>query len=568
MSKRAAPVIVKKAPAKNEKRSAVAQEPAKASPARFDPNLIALLIVLFCVALIRFGLLDIPLERDEGEYAYIGKLILEGVAPYKSAYNMKLPGTYAMYALLMSVLGATISGIHLGLLLINAATSVFLFLAFRKLYNSQIAFFAASVYALMTLSPAFLGFAAHATHFIGFFVSLGLFFLSRYYNKASLLAGLLSGSMFGLAFLMKQQAVFFIVFGGLSLLLIAWLHQKQKISTVAIHGFGFSIGAVIPYLLTVLILLGAGAFDKFWFWTVTYASEYVGRVSLEEGKMLLSMMFAPMWEEFKVIWILFFAGLGLTFLSGLSLTQKIIAVLFALFAFLTVCPGLLFRSHYFVSFLPAVGLLAAISIYYLSDLASRFLKLRSLAYVPMIIFAVIFISVVTSAKAYYMAAEPLEVSKAYYGANPFVESVEIADYIKRNSSSTDKIAIMGSEPQIFLYADRRSATGYIYTYALVEPQAYNLQMQKEMIKEIEAAKPKFLVSCVVNYSWLRSPGAPSLIFDWFTIYAQDNYSIVGITDMQPSGSIYKWGAEALNYAPTSDNFVLIFKRKDLPTAAQ
>jgi hypothetical protein len=161
-----------------------------------------------------------------------------------------------------------------------------------------------------------------------------------------------------------------------------------------------------------------------------------------------------------------------------------------------------------------------------------------------------------------MEAEPLEVSKTYYGANPFVESVEIADYIKRNSTTADKIAIMGSEPQIFLYADRRSATGYVYTYSLVEHQAYNLQMQKEMIREIETEKPKFIVSCVVHYSWLRNPGTPSLIFDWFTKYAQDNYTVVGIADMQPTGSVYKWDAEAFTYSPKSENFVLVFKKKE------
>lgn len=36
-----------------------------------------------------------PLERDEGEYAYAGQLMLQGIPPYQLAYNMKLPGTYA-----------------------------------------------------------------------------------------------------------------------------------------------------------------------------------------------------------------------------------------------------------------------------------------------------------------------------------------------------------------------------------------------------------------------------------------------------------------------------------------
>ena len=78
-------------------------------------------IVFTLIVAIRIRLLGIPLERDEGEYAYAGQLILQGIPPYKLAYNMKFPGTYAAYALIMSIFGQTIVGIHIGLLLINAA---------------------------------------------------------------------------------------------------------------------------------------------------------------------------------------------------------------------------------------------------------------------------------------------------------------------------------------------------------------------------------------------------------------------------------------------------------------
>jgi hypothetical protein len=39
-------------------------------------------IVFALVVAIRFRLLEIPLECDEGEYAYAGQLILQGVPPY------------------------------------------------------------------------------------------------------------------------------------------------------------------------------------------------------------------------------------------------------------------------------------------------------------------------------------------------------------------------------------------------------------------------------------------------------------------------------------------------------
>src|ERR1039458_7731908 len=90
------------------------------------------LTILF-VVVVRVRLRDMPLERDEGEYAYVGQLMLHGVPPYREAYAMKLPGTYAAYALIMAVFGQSASGIHLGLALVNAASIILMFLLGRRL---------------------------------------------------------------------------------------------------------------------------------------------------------------------------------------------------------------------------------------------------------------------------------------------------------------------------------------------------------------------------------------------------------------------------------------------------
>src|SRR5689334_25444746 len=68
---------------------------------------IVVALVLIGVAVIRIRLLDLPLDRDEGEYAYFGQLLLQGVPPYASAYNFKLPGIYVAYAAILAVLGQT-----------------------------------------------------------------------------------------------------------------------------------------------------------------------------------------------------------------------------------------------------------------------------------------------------------------------------------------------------------------------------------------------------------------------------------------------------------------------------
>ena len=75
---------------------------------RFWPWLIVFAVVLLS-SLIRFRLLEMPLERDEGEYAYAGQLILQGIPPYELAWNLKLPGTYYAYAVGMAIFGQTVS---------------------------------------------------------------------------------------------------------------------------------------------------------------------------------------------------------------------------------------------------------------------------------------------------------------------------------------------------------------------------------------------------------------------------------------------------------------------------
>src|SRR2546430_9559777 len=112
------------------------------------------IVVAVMVALslfVRFRLRDLPLERDEGEYAYAGQLMLQGVPPYKEAYNMKLPGTYAAYAVIMAVFGQTPSGIHIGLALVNAASIILIYFLGRKILDETTGIAAAVAFGLLSL---------------------------------------------------------------------------------------------------------------------------------------------------------------------------------------------------------------------------------------------------------------------------------------------------------------------------------------------------------------------------------------------------------------------------------
>src|SRR5256885_5227767 len=123
------------------------------------------LIVLGAAAL-RLRLLDVPLDRDEGEYGYFAQLLLQGVPPYAQAYNLKLPGIYGVYAAILAAFGQSPAAIHLGLLVVHAATAVLLLCLAAHLYNSTVAVSAAAVFAVLSLGPRPYGVAAYAEHFV------------------------------------------------------------------------------------------------------------------------------------------------------------------------------------------------------------------------------------------------------------------------------------------------------------------------------------------------------------------------------------------------------------------
>ncbi len=516
-------------------------------------------IVFALVIAIRIRLLGIPLERDEGEYAYAGQLILQGIPPYKLAYNMKFPGTYAAYASIMAIFGQTIQAIHLGLLLVNAVTIVLIFFIGRRLMGSTAGIAASASYAVISVNPSVLGLAAHATNFVMLPVLGGMLLILKISESEQpgfrrLFA---SGLLFGIGGLMKQPALVFIPFGAAYVL---WKSAQQRLLvkkiTARILVFGF--GALVPVAITCLILWRAGVIDRFWFWTIDYAWQYGRLVPLALAPSIFFRSVNEVVGWNWPIWIL--AALGA--IAGLwdkqmrARTTFLIAFLF--FSALALCPGFYFRVHYFILVLPAVSLLVGCAISKLCQVfASQMIVVR---FVPLLLLTASLALPIVSDRKFFFEASPVAACRMLYPESPFPESIRIADYIREHTAPNDTIAVLGSEPQIYFYSKRHSATGYIYTYGLMEPQRYAHQMQEEMIREIENARPQYLVSVLMNDSWLYRPQSDSRIFNWANEYTAANYAAAGLVNITTTGTDYFFG-DIPSSVKTLKDYILIYKRK-------
>jgi hypothetical protein len=156
----------------------------------------------------------------------------------------------------------------------------------------------------------------------------------------------------------------------------------------------------------------------------------------------------------------------------------------------------------------------------------------------------------------------VQACRATYGPNPFPESIPIANYIAAHTTSKERVAVIGSEPQIYFYAHRHCATGYIVTYPLMDPNPIASQMQQAMISEIVESNPKYLVLVNVRQSWLPQANSDTTIVNWAEQFCRTNYEIVGVADIiSINQTVYRWDEEAANYQPHSSAFLTAWKRK-------
>jgi hypothetical protein len=525
-----------------------------------------LILIILLFASIRFRLREYPLERDEGEYAYAGQLMLQGLPPYELAYNMKFPGIYAAYAVILAIFGQSAGGIHCGVLVVTAATTFLVYLLGARLFNGLAGVISSAAYALLSTSPSVLGISGHANHFVVFLALAGILLLLRAAEKGDKWLFVLSGILLGLAFLMKQHGIFFLLFAALYLLMREPRSNPTDIKALGVKEGCLVLGALAPSALTILILLMSGVFDRFWFWTIVYAREYISAVSFWEGMRVLRNAIPIVTGHSAFLW--FIAALGpLFYLRHPRLRASANFVIgYILFSFFAVCPGFFFRPHYFLLLVPA----AALSIGLAVSSANQYFKRKAAIWgiIPILIFLFGYSYSLARQSAFFFVTSPTKACRQIYGSEPFPESVYIAQYLKNHAPKDSRIAVLGSEPQIYFYSGLRSATGYIYTYGLMEEHRYALGMQKEMISEIEAARPEYMVYVHIRKSWIPWTGSHNLIFTWARQYLEQQYDLKGVVDIPESGETkYLWDANALSYKPGSEGFIEIFKRKETELSA-
>jgi hypothetical protein len=526
----------------------------------------ALCCVLLLVAAVRFRLRDMPLERDEGEFAYGGQLLLQGIWPGHLLYTMKLPGTHAAYAILMALFGQSCAGVHLGLLTVNCATIALVFFLARAVSGPPAGPVAAATYGLLSLSGGALGTAGHATHFVVLAALAGLMLLWRASRTGRLRWYFGSGLLLGACVLMKHNGLLFVGFGAACL---AWLTLSRNLGPTQVFWKAvalFCLGVVTPILLLLLVLWRSHTLENCWFWSVTYARAYAKpNPGLVLTWRILMQRMPPIME------LPFYAGLlgpAALWRTRATWPAALFGTGFLLVSVLAVVPGFHFRPHYYVLLMPALAVLTGVLVQQATEWIANSRPFRSstvlklAAAVPLSLFALLLARGIAREKDLFFNLTPVQACRLLYGSDLFPEARVLGDYLREHTPPDERIAVVGSEPEIFFYAHRHSATGYVYTYPLAERQPFALEMREQMRAEIEATQPAYLIQVRTWTSWLSGPGSPRRIDELCNALTPPQYRLAGTNELAPDGTQMAGNGspDAGDDPPGPASVLLVFKR--------
>jgi hypothetical protein len=437
--------------------------------------LTSILIVIIYI-LLRLPGIGVPLDRDEGTFGYLGQLINRGGLPYRDALDHKPPVSFYVNALALHFVPPTPQGIHTFLLVYNFLTLICLFFIAKLYFRSTAAgLCCAFAYAVFSASPAIHAFSALTEMYalLPTLLSLLLALMASRRDSSALI--LLSGAAGATACWTKQTAFTSVLF----VFLFAVIASTRKFRHAAL----WIAGAVVLSGAILIAFYRQGVAHDFIYWCFTYDRTYATE-SLNKTAMRMHFVFGeiaagdflfPVAGAAIAIWYVVKRQPRGWFLLG-----------FLILSFLGTLPGYTY-PHYFVQLAPAVALAGGYAFFVL---LRRFPHPATAVACAGVAIA---IPVFTNSR-YFLAADPVAVSREYFGINPFPESETAAQFLASASGENDSVLIVGSEPEILFYARRPSATSFIMVYPLTTRHARYREFQSRMWSELRQSLPKWVVT--------------------------------------------------------------------------
>jgi hypothetical protein len=472
------------------------------------------LVALF--VLLRWNNFNVPLIRDEGDYAYSGQLLIRGLAPYEHAFVQKPPLVIYSYALSNLLLPDLFwSPRLLAYLFVALATALLGYIA-RLEFGKGIALPAMWLMTPMVLLPEIEQFPASVEMFMLFPVlaTVAIYCHVRRQEHQPQHWYWFAAAFFAVtALLYKYTALPVLAFT-----FAAWFIEIQqkavnKGSILRCLAFGFA-GAVTAAAIEVGYFFvhdgGAGLWES----TVLFNRYYLA--SGPFGLTCLIIRFKIFWSYW---WILFFIPW-----TGLLLRNRRIWFWLGMLLCAFLATGMSLYGQYYIILMPFWALLSTMGI---RALASQLNKWLATSVWLGNLLATVVVILVIRPDVPSLLCTPARFTEEKMGGHPFLGAQVVAEQVSQLTSPDDFVFVAGSEPQILYYTRRFSPTRFTTLYPLMIPSPAAQHYQQEAIQDLQKHPPALIVFVKSSDSWALHSATPPDFLNFLGDFIKRNYQLVG-----------------------------------------
>lgn len=455
--------------------------------------------LLAAIIILALPVLTYPLGRDQGEFATIGRGILDGKIPYVDLWNPKPPAVFYVYALAIRLFGRTAEALRTIDFFVVPVICAAVYWLGGRIANWRVGVFAALLFGVFYFTESFWtltqndGIAA-----LPMTLAMVCAFKAAENAKRRWLWAFATGVLSAYAIWFKYPFALFVVAIVLGYVLVksATLSRKETASQW-FEFFAFVIGGLVVLAGGIAALMAMGAWDDL-VESARVTSQYTALTfNFQDFTELMLTAIGFRWQQWGALWVLVALWFALRRERIVQWWAINIWALAGLAIMLIQAKG---YDYHWLPMLPPLALLGADSLDRVLKKVTGRLQTQATAAAILSLLAIMAIRIWPVTWP-YLAGQESQV--AYYGrfqAGEFVadESLRVANLLRERVVPGDSLYIWGFRPEVYYLSQLNPPTRFIFQFPLVA-NWYPPEWREENVQILWAALPPYVLVLQVDY---------------------------------------------------------------------
>ncbi|MCC7158845.1 MAG: glycosyltransferase family 39 protein [Ignavibacteria bacterium] len=445
--------------------------------------------------------LTYPFGRDQGIYAYAGKMLLEGKMNYSYVFDLKPPGIHFLFAASQFILGESMFNTRIFDILWQSLTAFILFIvSFRMTGNKVLSIIASFIYLMLYFRLDYWHtLQADGMLNLPFAISVLLLILSN--ERHSFLKIFFAGVLLGIALIFKYTIAAFLPMAILCML----FSVKDLMSLRVKNALIYSAGITVIVIAVGLIYFFTGSFKEMidiqfvqtpLYTKIAYETESGDFIFKHIVRLFTGSVYSPL------------IALSVISFTILAFKKKLTFEKFLLFGWivsslLSLIIQWKFYYYHFLVIMAPIAIGSVYSVYIITDLV----KVQNKKY-AITAFIGLFVGYTAFASSPYynnysnlfaLLSGMTTIKDVYISNGTTTDSVftikktlNAVEKVNQFTNSDDKIYVWGFDPLVYYLSGRKCTSRFIYNFPLLW-RGENTAFRNEFISVLKKDPPKLIL---------------------------------------------------------------------------